>query len=1361
MSTARSLFAPEPPPDPTPPPRRHPHRWVRGVIWTAAACALFLLLIGITVVALLNSKSFHDYVLAKAQSAATEILGARVELENYALRLSPLGLDVYGVTVHGAAPYEDPPLLQVPHAQVGVGIISLLQQKWYLSNIRVDHPVVQVFVDKNGASNIPQPKSRPESKSNTSIFDLGIRHAIINQGEIYYNAQKSALSADLHNVNFQATFTVPTKTYSGHLAYNNGHVLFGAYQPFEHSFDAQFDLTPTTFQLLHATVSSGSTRVNLVATATNLNSPIVDGQYDVTLDGTQFSQLMKNPSIPAGMLRAKGSAHYQDLPNQPALAALTVDGDLTSPQLLVKASSFRAPVDHIAAHYSLAKGNISLRDFSAGVLGGIVTAQGTMRDLAGSSHSEITASLRNISLAEVTNLAGSKATSQPVNVSGVLNADAKASWGRTLDDLIAHADAAIHGSATGKQSASTVAVRANSKPEPAPGVLPVDSEIHATYTGANKQIALQESYVHLPQTSLTMNGVVSTHSSLALRLQANDLREVATVANLFTTSQPGPPQKPLDLAGQANFQGTVQGSTAAPRLAGLLSATNLRVNGTSWKVFRTNVDASPSGASLRGADLEPEPKGRITFNASTGLEKWAFTRESPIQIELNASQLNIADLARLAGQEVPITGTLNTHLTLHGTELNPIGDGNVSLTRVVAYDEPISSIQVNFNGTGDEAHADLNMQLPAGTLKGNVSVRPKEKTYTAQLDSSGIDLTRLEALKTRKVDASGIVAINAHGQGTFDNPQATATIQIPEFTIQKQVVKNLNMNMNLANHVANATLTSTAINTSIQARARVNLTGDFDMDASVDTQGIPLQPLVAVYAPAQAATLSGQTELHATVHGPIKNKSLLEAHLNIPYLNLDYNNTIKLATAGAIKADYKNGVIGLERGTIRGTETELNFEGSIPVIDRSAPMSLVLQGNVNLRIAQLFDPSIRSSGNLRFNINSRGTTAQDIDGEIDIVDANYTSGDLPVGLQHGNGVLTLTTDRINIKSFQGTVGGGTVIAQGGVAYRPSIQFNLGLAANDVRLLYPQGLRESVNADIHLVGNTDSAVLGGRVNLADISFTPAFDLNDFIAQFSGGVAAPPSQGFSQNVTLNLAVNSTNNVDLLSRALRVNGSANLQVRGTAADPVILGRVNLNSGDIVLNNGRFVLTGGTIQFVNPAETEPVLNVALTTTIQQYTINMRFTGPATQLQTQYNSDPALPQADILNLLALGQTSGAAAGQAASNQPSTPATQQAVSLVASQVSSQITSRISKVAGISQLSISPVLGNSSNQGAGANITIQQRVTGNLFITFSTNTATTQSDVIQGQYQITPKVAVSATRDPNGGFAVDTLITKTW
>src|SRR6202034_1273837 len=280
----------------------------------------------------------------------------------------------------------------------------------------------------------------------------------------------------------------------------------------------------------------------------------------------------------------------------------------------------------------------------------------------------------------------------------------------------------------------------------------------------------------------------------------------------------------------------------------------------------------------------------------------------------------------------------------------------------------------------------------------------------------------------------------------------------------------------------------------------------------------------------------------------------------------------------------------------------------------------------------------------------------------------------------------LTKNPINISKFQGTVGGGTVTAQGGVAYRPAIQFDLGLTANGVRALYPQGMRETVNANLRFAGTTDNSILSGQVTLADLSFTPAFDLSSFIGQVSGGVSAPSTPGMAQNIQLNIAATSENNINLVSRELSVNGSANLRVRGTAADPVILGRVNLGGGDIILNGTRFVLNNGTIEFVNPSETQPVVNLALNTTIQQYNISMRFNGPIDQLRTNYSSDPALPSADIINLLAFGATT-----EASANSPSTPTNQAAMGLVASQVSSQITSRVAKIAGISQLSINPVL----------------------------------------------------------------------
>jgi len=47
------------------------------------------------------------------------------------------------------------------------------------------------------------------------------------------------------------------------------------------------------------------------------------------------------------------------------------------------------------------------------------------------------------------------------------------------------------------------------------------------------------------------------------------------------------------------------------------------------------------------------------------------------------------------------------------------------------------------------------------------------------------------------------------------------------------------------------------------------------------------------------------------------------------------------------------------------------------------------------------------------------------------------------------------------------------------------------------------------------------------------------------------------------------------------------------------------------------------------------------------------------------------------------------------------------------------------------------------------------------MTFSTDVTTTQDQVIQLQYKVSPKLSFSGTRDQNGGFAFDTRIRKTW
>jgi translocation and assembly module TamB len=799
----------------------------------------------------------------------------------------------------------------------------------------------------------------------------------------------------------------------------------------------------------------------------------------------------------------------------------------------------------------------------------------------------------------------------------------------------------------------------------------------------------------------------------------------------------------------------VRGSTAAPQLTGHLLASNLRVKGSAWKMLRTNVALSPSNAALQNGELDPAGQGRITFDLRTGLTKWKFTTSSPLAVSFNAARLNVADLAKAAGSVTPVSGILSANVNAHGSELNPQGQGTVSLSQAKIAGEIIQAANVRFNGTGDALHSMAEVRLPAGVANAVITFYPKQRGYDAQVHANGIRLDQLQAIKSKGMQIAGVLNLNATGRGTLDDPALNASLQIPKLQVQNQTISQVSLNANVANHVADIALDTNALNSAITGRARVALTGDYETNAVLDTQRIPFQPLVAIYAPAQAGNIAGETELHGTLRGPLKNKKAMEAHITVPVLTANYKNTVQIGAAQPIHLDYVNGVANLQRTDIRGTGTQLQLQATAPVTS-NAPASMLAQGTVDLRLAQLFDPEIASSGLLRFDVNSYGARKDpNVNGTVRIENANIATGSTPIGLENGNGVITLTSTRAEITSFTGTVGGGQVSAGGGVIYRPAVNFDLAVKGDGIRMLVPPGVRTGIGMNMALSGSMTNAILRGQIHLDELSFTPDFDLQTLMAGFGGTASAPPSQGFTNDLQLNLTVDSPNGINLVSRDLSLSGNANLQVKGTAAEPVVLGRVNVNSGDLLFRGNRYLLQSGTIDFANPVRTEPVLNLAVNTTIQQYDIAMRFEGPVEKMRTNYTSDPALPPADIINLLAFGKTSEAAAAN-----PNPPGNLGAESAVASAVSGQVTDRIEKVAGISHLSVDPTLGG-NQQNPGATVTIQQRVTGKIFVTFSTDVTSTQREVIQLEYKKSPRLSFSGTRDQNGGFAFDTRIRKTW
>jgi translocation and assembly module TamB len=1296
-------------------------KWKRTIGWTLAGLLALLLITALTGYFYLRSSSFQQYALQKIVEQANLATGGRTEIGRLDFDLSTLTAHLYNITLRGTEGLDQPPLLHADKLTVRIKILSAMHRQVALRELLIDHPVVHLQVSNEGKSNLPAAPASP-SGSSTSVFDLAVQHAQITNGEINYNDRKTPLEADLYDLGTDIRFESLAKRYAGNLSYSNGHLHYAQYALLPHNLNLKFNASREQLNLESVLLNLGSSAITLHADVSNYSNPIADGDYQIQIHTQDFAA-MAPQAAPAGDVLLSGKLRYQAVGNQPLLRNISINGQLASEVLSATASGNRIELRKLQGTYQLAGGNLELRQLAVDSVGGRITANGEIKHLDTTPESQIQAALYNISLREL-----QRALRRPgvngATLSGTLGGKAEASWKGSFSSLSAHSDL-------------TVQALAGNKSTPSESRVPVSGAIHVSYDGARETISLRKTVLRIPSATLTADGTISNHSSLQVQVAANDLHQLAALASSFRSPQAQVPA----VSGSATLNAVVSGSMKKPVIAAQLNAQNLQVEGSEWAKARLDLRANPSEFSVQSGSLVNAQRGQATFSARVELNNWSYEDSNRIEAHLDMQQIRIADLQRLANQHYPISGDLSAKISLGGSQLNPVGSGSAQITNARAYNEPIQSLSAKFNAANGTIVSTLNLLVAAGAVDADFSYTPKTKAYKVRLDAPSIVLQKLQTVQARNLPLTGTVTASVNGEGTLDDPQLTAIIQLPELQIRQSSVSGLEAELHVAQHSADFNLNSTVSQASVHAHGRVALSGNYDAEAAIDTNTVPLDALLATYAPSVPQGFKGQTELHATLKGPLKDKSQIEAHLSIPVLSASYQ-TLQIGIASPIRADYSNSVVTLQPAEIRGTGTSLRLQGRIP-IDRTTSSTLSANGSVDVRILKILAPNVESSGVLTLDLRSTGSAAQPIvQGQLQFKDVALTTPDAPIGVEKLNGTLDITEDHVRVSRLTAQVGGGQVSVGGSIAYRPALQFNLALQGQSVRLRYPDGLRSLLDANLAFSGTTQASTLNGRVVIDSLSFTPDFDLAKFGDQFStGNTLSQP--GFADTIKLAIAVQSQENLNATSSQISIAGQAALQVSGTAGNPVITGRTTLTAGELFYRNVRYQLQKGVITFDNPYETHPVMNVSVTTTVEQYNLTLTMRGPLDKLTTSYVSDPPLATADIINLVARGKTT----------QESAAASQSTDSMIASQAASQVSSSVEKLAGISSLQIDPVIGG-NNQNPSARVAIQQRVTKNLLFTFSTDVSQPGSEMVQGEYQINKRWSVSMARDQLGGVSVD-------
>jgi translocation and assembly module TamB len=1270
---------------------------------------------------LLENCTFQEYAIRRAVQEFSRVTGGRAQIGHIDIQSSAFTVHIYDVTLRGSEDPGQSPLLHVDKITVRPEIQALLFGKLIFDEVLVEHPVVQTAVSREGKSNIPQPSPR-SAGGDSSIVDLSLRHLLLRNGEINYENKKATLDGELYDLGMEVRLDPHVKRYKGRISYHNARLQYLDYAPVRHSLDLNYTATSSHISIESARVTVGSSTVLVRGDMQDFSSPKVEAEYEARIHTDDFRGRSSSVN-PAGEISLSGKLHYTHAPKRPLLLNLTIDGQLASDTIATSFPDASLEIRRIYARYQLANGTLQAPVVRAELLGGQATLNITIQHLETTPLYQVAVSLDRVPLQELQK-AIHRAELNRVALNGTVDGAARASWVGSINNLISQCDLHLQGTA-------------NSTTYPSDRATPLEGTVHVSYNRPQNILTFQPTTLRFGSLSLGIVGDIGDHSNLKIDAAANDLHQAATVLSVFRIGK----ATVTEVSGSAVLKVVIEGPIQHPRVVGQVSAQNLVMHNTRWSNARMSFQASPSQFMAQNAVLVGSNQSKASFRGSVGLRDWSYFPANPLAVNLSIKRIRIVDLQSMAEVHYPVSGELSADIDFHGSELDPIGSGTARVVNATLYGEPLQNFSVKFSAESGWIRSTADIGSRAGSAILNVSYAPRTKFYNLSLNVPAVLLQEVHAIRRRGLALRGVAKVAVTGQGSLTNPELTGIVDIPQAQLDQSLISQLRAELRVANQRADLEVRSQVADALVQFHGYTNLTGDYYSEAVLDTGTLKLGRLLNIYWPGSGQGFQAQTELHAVLKGPLKNKNQLEGYLTIPPLNATYQS-LQIRTADPIRLEYARSVLSLLPAELQGSGTSLRLQGSVP-LDGTPALNLSAQGEVDAGLLRIIEPDIRSSGTIAFDLRTNGSSkSPSVHGQIQMRELALSTATAPLGFENVNGSLDIQNNRVRISTLSGQVGGGQLSMAGSILYRPNLQFDVTMQTKDVRLRSAGGLRLLLDADLALTGNSNASSLKGHAAIESLSFTPDFEITR-VAEHLGESAAPHHASFADSVKLAIAVQSKNRLSATSSQASAEGDVNLRVIGTAANPVIIGRTDLTSGDFFYRSRHYQLQRGLIAFNDPTKTSPTLDLSVTTTIQQYNLTLNLRGPLDRLTTSYTSDPPLATADIINLIAVGNTTQAGGGTS----------QGTDSILASQAAGQFSAKMQSLTGISGLRIDPLVGG-SNRDPSARIAIQQRVTKNFLFTFSTDVSQAGQETVEGEYQINKRWSLGVAGKQAGGISAE-------
>jgi translocation and assembly module TamB len=1324
------------------PPKRGRRRLRQGLIGAA--------LLGLVIWAawFLTSAGFRNLVRIWLEHRIEATTGGRATVSGVRWNLSKMEFEATDITLHGLEAASERPFAHVDRVFARVQVRSFFHREFDFDYLAIDHPTVHIIVYPDGTTNQPVPKKKRASDLTPveQLVDLAVGKLQLNNAELIFNQVTIPIAVDANDVTFSSSFDHNEKRYDGRLGLGKLEAHVDGWRPLPTISEMEFSLYRDRGVIRKLSVRSGRSLVEASGVISDFEHLAAELKYNAHIDVREMAATARIRNLKAGSVDLQGTAKI-------APQGSVTSGSMKFAGLNFDDGSIRMSSIEGQSGYAVDRERMTFKAISAKALGGTVAGEGEIRNwTAKEQDGSMNLRVSGVQLRDVAEAAASRELPlRDLHFDGETAGTVNLTWRGSFQD-----------------SRADLALRVNPRTLTPAGELPVTADVRGTFFHRTHTMEIASAHVMTPESTVSMQGSVGAYR-LQLKVSAQS-KHAAEFQPIMRTLQAGNTY-PVELNGPAVFNGTVSGSFSALSAAGhteLRDFTTIlpmeaaragqpgQTGPVHWDSLVAEMRYSPSQVTASHATLV-RGSAQATFDANIGLTKGRFTDASPLTVRGNLRNAEIRDVQSLLGYDYPVSGRLDAQLQVSGTQSDLRGGGHVQLNDATFYGEThcLISSDLQFNG-GEVQFLNFKATNPSGQLSATGAYNARTTAFRFSLRSGTIQLARLHLLEEDRIPVDGIAQLEATGSGTAGAPSIDAKLHVRDLTVGAEKEGAVDLDATTQGAEMTVKAVSQFANAELQMNGTVHLRESFPAHLVVTFRNLDVDPVFAAYVKQFHTTshtlLAGRIELN----GPMRDLKQLSARGQIDSFVAGIEN-IKVANQAPILFSVQNQVLGIDALHLVGEGTDFTASGKVGLTGTNE-IAARATGSVNMKILQSFSPEYTSAGLTTIDLNASGTFRHPrIRGRINITNGAISYVDLPNGLSNINGTMFFNEDRLQVRTLTAHTGGGDLDITGFITYSNGLTFNLVAHGKEIRLRYPPGVSASGNANLTLAGTPKNALLSGDITVTRFGVNPRFDFASYLAQSRQPQVMLNPDSPLNGLRLDVHIVSTPELQLETSLAKVTGSIDVHLRGTAARPVLLGRVNIFEGDIVFNSTTYHLERGEISFNNPAQIQPVLDIEASAHVRDYDITLGFHGPADRPSINYRSDPPLPTADIIALLALGRTrQESATAQMYNPQQQVLNESDENALLGQALNATVSSRMQRLFGVSRIKIDPQVGGAENN-TNARLTIEQQVSNKITITYITNLSQSAQQIIQVEWNITRDLSLQGVRDQTGVLGFDVRI----